>query len=63
MGFSLALRDGRPASPVPLYYQLAQHLERAIGPVSCTRGTQLGNEILLADQLGLPARRYGRAIG
>jgi DNA-binding GntR family transcriptional regulator len=49
-------------SPVPLYFQVAQHVEQLIecGPGA---GTRLENEIDLADQLGLsrPAIQRGSA--
>jgi DNA-binding GntR family transcriptional regulator len=63
MGFSLAAATVDRGSPVPLYYQLAQQLERAIESGDLPRGTQLGNEILLADQLGLSRPTVRRAIG
>ena len=63
MGFSLASASVDRSSPVPLYYQLAQQLERAIESGELSRGTHLGNEILLADQLGLSRPTVRRAIG
>jgi DNA-binding GntR family transcriptional regulator len=63
MGFSVAAATVDRSSPVPLYYQLAQQLERAIESGDLPRGTQLGNEILLADQLGLSRPTVRRAIG
>ena len=50
------------ASPVPLYYQVAQYLEQAIASGELPAGTLLGNEILLADQLGLSRPTLRRAI-
>jgi DNA-binding GntR family transcriptional regulator len=50
------------ASPVPLYFQVAQHLERAIAAGELAPGTRLENEILLADQLGLSRPTMRRAI-
>jgi len=41
------------ASPVPLYFQVAQHLEDGIMSGAIPPGTVFENEILLADQLGL----------
>ena len=38
---------------MPLYYQVAQHLEAAIGRGEIPPGTLLNNEIALADELGL----------
>jgi DNA-binding GntR family transcriptional regulator len=49
-------------SPVPLYFQVAQHLERAIASGEIAPGTRLENEILLADQLGLSRPTMRRAI-
>jgi DNA-binding GntR family transcriptional regulator len=63
MAFSLAAATVDRSSPVPLYYQLAQQMERAIESGELPRGTQLGNEILLADQLGLSRPTVRRAIG
>ncbi len=50
------------ASPVPLYFQVAQHLERAIESGELPPGTQLENEIQLADQLGLSRPTMRRAM-
>jgi GntR family transcriptional regulator len=63
MTFSVAAARVDRTSPVPLYYQLAQQLEHAIESGELPRGTQLGNEILLADQLGLSRPTVRRAIG
>lgn len=63
MSFSVAAATVDRASPVPLYYQLAQQLERAIESGELPRGAQLGNEIVLADQLGLSRPTVRRAIG
>jgi GntR family transcriptional regulator len=41
------------SSPVPLYYQLALHLETAISRGDIPPGTLFGNEVALADELGL----------
>jgi DNA-binding transcriptional regulator YhcF (GntR family) len=49
-------------SPVPLYFQVAQHLERAIAGGELAPGTRLENEIMLADQLGLSRPTMRRAI-
>jgi DNA-binding GntR family transcriptional regulator len=49
-------------SPVPLYYQVAQLLERAIEEGSLPPGTRLENEITLAEQLGLSRPTMRRAI-
>lgn len=50
------------ASPVPLYYQVAQELERAIEAGELEPGTRLDNEIALADHLGLSRPTMRRAI-
>lgn len=63
MSFSAAAATVDRTSPVPLYYQLAQQLERAIESGELPRGAQLGNEIVLADQLGLSRPTVRRAIG
>src|SRR5712691_12909710 len=49
-------------SPVPLYFQVAQHLEHLIESGELPTGTRLENEIDLADQLGLSRRTMRRAI-
>lgn len=49
-------------SPVPLYFQVAQHLERAIESGDLPPGTQLENEIQLAEQLGLSRPTVRRAM-
>jgi DNA-binding GntR family transcriptional regulator len=41
------------ASPVPLYFQLAQHFETAIRSGALKAGTRLDNEVELAERLGL----------
>ena len=50
------------ASPVPLYFQVAQHFERAIAAGELVPGTRLENEILLAETLGLSRPTMRRAI-
>ncbi len=40
-------------SPVPLYFQLAQHFEAAIASGALAAGSRLDNEVELAEQLGL----------
>lgn len=50
------------ASPVPLYHQVAQHLEAAIASGQIPPGTLLDNEVLLADQLGLSRPTMRRAM-
>jgi DNA-binding GntR family transcriptional regulator len=49
-------------SPVPLYFQVAQHLEALIESGQLPRGTRLDNEIDLADQLGLSRPTMRKAI-
>jgi GntR family transcriptional regulator len=49
-------------SPVPLYYQVSQHLERAIAAGDIPNGTLLESEIALADQLGLSRPTMRRAM-
>ena len=49
-------------SPVPLYFQVAQHLEHMIESGELPTGTRLENEIDLADQLGLSRQTMRRAI-
>ena len=50
------------ASPVPLYYQVAQQLEAAIEAGDLAAGARLDNEVLLADQLGVSRPTMRRAI-
>ncbi len=50
-------------SPVPLYFQVAQHLERMIESGDLAAGTRLENEIDLADRLSLSRPTMRRAIG
>ena len=50
------------ASPVPLYFQLAQHLERDIESGRLGAGARLENEIALAEQLGLSRPTVRRGI-
>jgi DNA-binding GntR family transcriptional regulator len=50
-------------SPVPLYYQVAQELQRLVEVGAIPAGTRLDNEILLADQLGVSRPTMRRAIG
>ncbi len=49
-------------SPVPLYFQVAQHLEHLIESGELAPGTRLENEIDLADRLGLSRPTMRRAI-
>lgn len=50
------------SSPVPLYFQVAQHLEHMIESGELPAGTRLDNEIDLADQYGLSRPTMRRAI-
>ena len=49
-------------SPVPLYFQVSQHLERAIESGEFPPGTLLENEIELADRLGISRPTMRRAM-
>jgi GntR family transcriptional regulator len=49
-------------SPVPLYFQVAQHLEQAIDSGQLPPGTRFDNELLLADELGLSRPTLRRAM-
>lgn len=49
-------------SPVPLYFQVAQHLEKLIESGEYPPGTRLDNEVVLADRLGLSRPTMRRAI-
>ena len=62
MGASLSLITVDRASPVPLYFQVAQHLERAIESGELPPGAQLENEVQLAEQLGLSRPTMRRAM-
>jgi DNA-binding GntR family transcriptional regulator len=50
------------ASPVPLYFQMAQQLEAAIDRGDLVAGHRLDNEIELADKLGVSRPTMRRAI-
>lgn len=50
------------ASPVPLYFQVAQRLETAITSGELPPGSRLDNEIAFADRLGLSRPTMRRAI-
>lgn len=47
---------------MPLYFQVAQHLERLIESGELPTGTRLENEVDLADRLGLSRPTMRRAI-
>ena len=49
-------------SPVPLYFQVAQHLEQLIESGELPMGARLDNETDLAGQLGLSKPTMRRAI-
>ncbi len=49
-------------SPVPLYFQVAQHLETSISSGRIPPGTLFDNEIALADRLGLSRPTMRRAM-
>lgn len=61
-GPSLGMLAIDRASPVPLYFQVAQHLERAIEEGRMPPGTRLDNEVQLAEQLGLSRPTLRRAM-
>src|SRR6202042_641657 len=50
------------SSPVPLYFQVAQHLEHMIESGELPMGTRLENETDLAGRLGLSRPTMRRAI-
>jgi GntR family transcriptional regulator len=50
------------SSPVPLYFQVAQHLEHAIESGDIPNGTLFDNEVALADQMGLSRPTMRRAL-
>lgn len=50
------------SSPVPLYFQVAEQLERAINDGVLAPGDRISNEIALADQLGLSRPTMRQAI-
>jgi DNA-binding GntR family transcriptional regulator len=50
------------SSPVPLYFQVAEQLERAIQDGLLAPGDRIANEVALADQLGLSRPTLRQAI-
>ncbi len=50
------------SSPVPLYFQVAEQLERAIEDGTLLPGDKITNEIALADELGLSRPTMRQAI-
>jgi GntR family transcriptional regulator len=49
-------------SPIPLYFQVSQYLEKAIADGEIPNGAQFENEIQLAEQLGLSRPTMRRAM-
>ena len=49
-------------SPVPLWFQVAQHFERAIVSGALPQGALLDNEIVLAERLGISRPTMRRAM-
>src|SRR5881396_1053452 len=62
MTFSPASISVDRASPVPMYYQVAQHLEYAIESGALPTGSRLDGELALARQLGVSRPTLRRAI-
>lgn len=62
MDHDMPIRVDR-SSPVPLYFQVAQHLEQLIESGELAAGSRLENEIDLADRLGLSRPTMRKAIG
>jgi len=50
------------SSPIPLYFQVAQSLEKAISDGTLPPGTRLDNEVQLAESLGLSRPTMRRAM-
>jgi DNA-binding GntR family transcriptional regulator len=50
------------SSPVPLYFQVAEQLERSIQEGQLLPGDRIANEVALADQLGLSRPTVRQAI-
>jgi len=50
------------SSPVPLYFQVAEQLQRAIADGTLLPGDRIANEIALADELGLSRPTMRQAI-
>lgn len=50
------------SSPVPLYFQVAQELQRLIADGEIETGSRLDNEVLLAETLGVSRPTIRRAI-
>jgi DNA-binding GntR family transcriptional regulator len=62
MTFSPASITVDRASPVPMYYQVAQQLEHAIESGELAPGTRLDGELALAERLGVSRPTLRRAI-
>jgi DNA-binding GntR family transcriptional regulator len=62
MTFSPASITVDRASPVPMYYQVAQQLEHAIESGELPPGSRLDGELALAEQLGVSRPTLRRAI-
>jgi GntR family transcriptional regulator len=50
------------SSPIPLYFQVSQHIESAIESGKIPNGTVFSNEIQLAEELGLSRPTMRRAM-
>ena len=50
------------SSPVPLYFQVAEHLENAISSGQIPPGTRFENEVALAERLGLSRPTMRRSM-
>jgi GntR family transcriptional regulator len=50
------------SSPVPLWFQIAQHLEQAIASETLPQGSLLDNEIVMAERLGISRPTMRRAM-
>jgi DNA-binding GntR family transcriptional regulator len=50
------------SSPIPLYYQIAEQLKRAVEAGEITPGTRLANEVELADDLGVSRPTMRKAM-
>jgi DNA-binding GntR family transcriptional regulator len=59
-----ALRDFRVerSSPIPLYFQVSRFIEHAIESGAIPNGSLFGNEVVLAEQLGLSRPTMRRAM-
>jgi hypothetical protein len=49
-------------SPIPLWFQVAQHLEQSIATGELPQGTLLDNEIVMAERLGVSRPTMRRAM-